>query len=591
MATENIIAELEQKDGPVGLLAIAEHCNPDSFNNPNGRLKYLVMTQQKGRVLIVDCEKHSAELGNVLTAIWRRKIVGHGLVRSLIALEGYGWMPEDRFCTETASHLIHNGRGYSYELKSCVLRELKVKEERLGEKVEWSGPLNGALKNALGLRVNHMLELAGALAEKIEQEELSKAWGVEMELIPALCDLHCSGILVDRKKLESFKGRVETEVMMLRNDLKVRYGIKNPNSARDIHSAFLRAGLEKASTRKVDLQEVDHPLADSLVEFKEQYSTGRSCKQLLDSVEEDGRAYSDYDPLKETGRVYTKSPNIQGLKKDQDLMACLCAEDGKVWVRADYKQQEVRVLAAIAGDERLIKVIRRGEDPLVEIAAAILGKQTKEIADTEREMGKQIFYANIYGCGLNRIVDIIRTRTGKDLGKGVVEQLLLRFEKEFEGVAAYVSGCWTALSTHRAIKVRGGGRRLLEIPAEPLGLEEEYLDLLLTQGGRNEEYDEISSARTKRLGQLLNTPIQAGAAAGIKIAMSRIRSRLPDHARLGLYLHDELGVECLTEDADKVGKVLAEEMIRAMVELFPEVKFDVDVCKGQNWAEMKELKV
>ena len=73
--------------------------------------------------------------------------------------------------------------------------------------------------------------------------------------------------------------------------------------------------------------------------------------------------------------------------------------------------------------------------------------------------------------------------------------------------------------------------------------------------------------------------------------MSRIRSRLPDHARLGLYLHDELGVECLTEDADKVGKVLAEEMIRAMVELFPEVKFDVDVCKGQNWAEMKELKV
>jgi DNA polymerase-1 len=265
------------------------------------------------------------------------------------------------------------------------------------------------------------------------------------------------------------------------------------------------------------------------------------------------------------GRIACSDPNLLQVPKDPHYRACFGGAPGRALVVADYSQQELRILAAVSGDDALAEVFRRGGDLHRATAAMAFGVPEEAVTPEQRVAAKALNFGLMYGMGAPGFARATRTTLAQ------AQETMGRYFAAFPRVQAWLED---AEATGR----RSGRTRT------PFG----RLRVLDTDSG-------LSLATLSR-----NAPIQGAGADMTKRALAEVERRLT--ARFGavadrrgappdglvLVVHDELVAEVPEADAEEARDLVVEGMLAAATELLGDVPAQVDAAVRPRWGPLED---
>ncbi|MCQ2420688.1 MAG: DNA polymerase, partial [Clostridia bacterium] len=263
-----------------------------------------------------------------------------------------------------------------------------------------------------------------------------------------------------------------------------------------------------------------------------------------------------------TGRLSSTEPNLQNIpvrtELGSEIRKMFIPADGCVFVDADYSQIELRVLAHIAEDHRLQEAFLSGMDVHTATAAQVFGVEPAAVTPLMRRNAKAVNFGIVYG--------ISEFSLAEDIGVSRKEarEYIDNYLANYDGVRQYMKTVVEQAKLDGFVRTLFGRKRLLpELKS--------------------------SNFQVRSFGErcALNSPIQGTAADIIKLAMLKVDRALQKvncGAKLLLQVHDELIVECPLKEAERVRKIVAEQMQQTMqlaVPLLAEAKI------GASWYEAK----
>lgn len=417
---------------------------------------------------------------------------------------------------------------------------------------------------------------APVIIKELVNKEMDKLFDtIEMPLVYALYDMEQRGIKVNREELKEYGdklavgiARLETEIYGLAEE---EFNINSPKQLgvilfEKLHLPYGKKTKTGYSTSAEVLEKlkIEHPVVEKILEYrqltklKSTYADG-----LAGYISEDGRIHGKFhQTIAATGRLSSTEPNLQNIPirmaLGREIRKVFIPEEGFLFLDADYSQIELRVLAHMSGDERLIDAYKEDQDIHRITASLVFHTPFEEVTSEQRRNAKAVNFGIVYGIssfGLGQDLNISRKEA---------EGYINRYFDTYPGVKTFLDNL-----------VRNGK-------------EAGYVTTLF---GRIRPIPELSSSNfmTRSFGErvAMNSPIQGTAADIIKIAMLRVNDRLNERklrSRLILQIHDELLIEAHKDEIDEVRVLLKEEM-QSAASLF--VPLEVDVNEGMSWYEAK----
>ena len=416
-------------------------------------------------------------------------------------------------------------------------------------------------------------------SKKAMMEEL-KATGmeqlyetIEMPLVFTLADMEHTGIAIDAVNLKEYGEKLAVRIKELETRIYQEAGEEfNINSPKQL-GVILFEKLEMPYGKKtktgystaadvLDKLAPEYPIVADILEYrqlaklKSTYADG-----LANYIKEDGRIHTSFNQtITVTGRLSSTEPNLQNIPMRIELgrlirKAFLPAE-GYVFMDADYSQIELRVLAHMSGDEKLIEAYREAQDIHRITASQVFHIPFDEVTDLQRRNAKAVNFGIVYGIssfGLSQDLSI---------SKKEAAEYIERYFETYPKIKTFLDG-------------------LVE-DAKKNGY-------VTTMFGRRRPVPELSSSNfmQRSFGErvAMNAPIQGTAADIIKIAMIRVHDRLLEEhlkSRLIITVHDELLIETAEDEIDRVKEILsiskkeAAEYIERYFETYPKIKTFLD---------------
>ncbi len=413
-----------------------------------------------------------------------------------------------------------------------------------------------------------------AQLESNNQKELYE--NIELPLARVLASMELLGFRVDREGIEAFGDTLAAQIDTLAAEIYEEAGeVFNLNSPKQLGVIlFEKLGLpakKKTKTGYSTNAEVleglaaEFPIVEKILSYRTLAKLKSTyCDGLVKVIAPDGRIHSTFHQTEtRTGRISSAEPNLQNIPVRSELgrqmRRFFLAADGYRLADADYSQIELRVLAALSGDEAMIGAFRQDEDIHTVTASQVFSLPPEMITPALRSRAKAVNFGIVYGIGAFSLA--------KDIGVSRFEadQYIKSYLSHYAGVERYMNDCIE--------KAKQTGY------AETLFHRRRYLPELTASNAMQRAFGE----RVAR-----NMPIQGTAADIIKIAMVRVYEKLRQEnlqSRLVLQVHDELIVETAAGEEEKVARILSGEMEHA-VSL--QVALKADVHFGKSWYEAKE---
>ena len=396
---------------------------------------------------------------------------------------------------------------------------------------------------------------------------------IEIPLAHVLVSMEHEGIAIDREALVDFGKRLSSEADDLEQQIYICAGepfnIASPKQLG--HILFEKLGLphgKKTKTGYSTNAEVLEGLIgkDPIIELIMRYRAvtkldSTYAQGLLKEIADDGRIHTTFKQTEtRTGRISSAEPNIQNIpvrtELGREFRRFFTAKDGYVLVDADYSQIELRILAHLSDDKTMIDAFNSGEDIHTVTASQVFDQPIEWVTPEMRRSAKAVNFGIVYGIGAFSL--------SKDINVSLAQAdaYIKSYLAKYSGVDAYMK------------------RTVAE------GQKNGYVT---TMYGRRRYIPELSASNktVQALGKrmAMNTPVQGTAADIIKIAMIRVYKRLAEEkldAKLILQVHDELIAEANENCAERVVKVIAEEMEHAADLRVP---LTVDAKIGKTWYE------
>ena len=383
------------------------------------------------------------------------------------------------------------------------------------------------------------------------------------------------GISVKGEELKSYGEKLKVRIQELEKTIWQEAGEEfNINSPKQLGVIlFEKMGLPGGKKTKtgystaadiLDKLAPDHAIVKDILEYRQLTKLKSTYADGLGNViGEDGRIHSTFNQtITATGRISSTDPNLQNIPVRMELGRLIrkvfVPEEGFVFLDADYSQIELRVLAHMSGDEKLIQAYREAEDIHRLTASQVFHVPLDEVTPLQRRNAKAVNFGIVYGIssfGLSQDLSITR------------KEAAAYIEKYFETYP----------------KIKGFLDGLVKD-----GKEHGYVT---TMFGRRRPVPELKSSNfmQRSFGErvAMNSPIQGTAADIIKIAMNHVYERMKKEglcSRLVLQVHDELLIETKKEEIEIVSRILEEEM-KGAADLA--VELDVDMHQGDSWYEAK----
>ena len=422
------------------------------------------------------------------------------------------------------------------------------------------------------------LRLDDALRPRVEEAGAMRALAdCEEPLVKILIDMEREGIRLDTGALAAFSTELDGEIVSLLTQIKsyANPGF-NPDSPRQLGELLFDVlGLDRSAAKRTPSgqwstdEKVLSKLADAhpVVPLVLDY---RACAKLKSTyvdklpalIDEESRVHTTFSQaFTETGRLASSDPNLQNIPVHTERgrkirQAFVARDDAHVLVSADYSQIELRIMAALSGDEAMLEAFANGEDIHRATAARVYGVMDPLVTAEQRSHCKMVNFGIIYGIsafGLSQRLGISRKAS-----QALIDTYFKLYPKIREFMARAISD---AREKGYAQTILGRRRTLRDI------------------NSRN------ATARQAAERDAINTPIQGSAADLIKLAMVRVDRRVRAEglrARMVLQIHDELLFDCPKDEETRLTALLREEMTHAYD--FG-VKLDVGIGTGRNWLE------
>ena len=449
-------------------------------------------------------------------------------------------------------------------------------KDYLGSKA-WKDAESAA--KAMGAMASHTVLIAAlydVLPDKLAELGLDRVYEeLELPLCPVLAEMEQAGMLVDLDALTHFGEQLKTGIAALQGEIWSMAGQEfNLNSTQQLGKVlFEDMGLPPVKKTKtgystsaevLEKLRAHHPIIDRILEYRQLNKLNSTYVEGLSKViAADGRIHTCFqNTVTATGRLSSTEPNLQNIPVRTELGAQIrkmfIARPGWVLVDADYSQIELRLLAHMAGDEKMIESFRAGEDIHAHTAAQVFGLPQDQVTSELRRRAKAVNFGIVYGIsGFSLAQDI-------GVSRKEASDYMEKYLETFSGVRDYME------RIKRQAKADG------------------YVSTLM---GRRRWLPELKSSNfnLRAFGErvALNMPIQGTAADVMKLAMIRVAARLKAEglqAQLILQVHDELIVECPQAEEAQVKEILTQEMEGAGSFSVPLI---ADANAGHSWAEAK----
>ncbi len=397
---------------------------------------------------------------------------------------------------------------------------------------------------------------------------------IEMPLCEILASMEFLGAKIDREKMENFcrecaekSAKKAAEIFQLAG---TEFNLNSPKQLGEIlfEKLELPAQKKKKSGYSTDAEVLKslrgmHPIIALLEEFRLFSKLKTIAEGFISALGNDGRIHTNFNMTgTATGRLSSSNPNLQNVPArteiGSELRSFFVPEPGNVLIDADYSQIELRVLAAISGDEEMKNAFKNGDDIHAVTASRVFRVVPAEVTPQMRSRAKAVNFGIVYGIGQFSLAKTLGI--SREEAKNYIEAYL----EKYSGVNAYMKKIVEEAKRTGFVSTILGRRR-----AVPELFEKNHN--LVAFGER--------VAR--------NAPIQGSAADIIKIAMVKVFSRLKTsfpRAKLLLQIHDELIVEAPKEIASEVAEILSEEMENAFQLGVPLV---AEASIGENWLDAK----
>ena len=429
-----------------------------------------------------------------------------------------------------------------------------------------------------GEDADYTLRLCARLREELEAHSmLDLLEDIEMPLVPVLADMERTGVRIDLDFFDALRERFTREIALIEQEIyKLAGGEVNLRSVPQMRELlFERLGLPVLRKTKTgpstdegvlsELAAQGHQIPRLILEYRELDKLDGTYVSKLPALvhPETGRIHTTFNQtVAATGRLSSSDPNLQNIPVrttlGREIRKGFVADEGYVFLSADYSQIELRVLAHLSGDPAFVEAFRADRDIHRETAARIFGVDAEAVDGGMRDQAKTINFATIYGQGpvaLAGQLGISRTQA---------DEFIANYFERFSGVRQYLDSMKEAAA------------------------EKGYVETLL---GRRRYIPEMRSRNpgVRGFGERLatNSPIQGTAADLLKIAMIRLHDRLAGSdtgARMLLQVHDELLLEVPGAKVDETLAIVREEMEGA-IQL--DVPLKVDQGIGRSWYDSK----
>lgn len=423
----------------------------------------------------------------------------------------------------------------------------------------------------------HCADAIGAcwrvLAPRMRDEGLDGLFvELDLPLSDVLARMERAGIRVDPDVLRRIGDRLEAERSALGTEIAALAGRKfNPGSHRQLGQVLFEE-LKLPVIRRtktgyaVDAEVLDqlaeqHPVIERVLRWRTVDKLIHTYTDvLLAAIAPDGRVHPTFQQtVGAAGRLITTEPDLQRtpVRTDEfrELREAFVASEGAALVSADFSQIELRVLAHVSGDAALGSAYRDGRDIHRATAGVLFGVAPEDVTARQRDVGKTVNFATIYGQGALAL--------GRQLGIPTAEARahIAAFFREYAGVDRWRQQVVADAYAKGFVETVAGRRR--------------YVSELFSNDPNERSYGERIA---------MNTPIQGSAADLCKRAMLRVDRALRERgfsARMVLQIHDELVLDVPLDEVDAVSALVREEMEAAGSLSVPLV---VEVGAGRTWA-------
>ena len=510
-------------------------------------------------------------------------LMGHDIKDDLYALMFRGYSRfKVTFDTAIAEYVLEAAKN-KYDLKTLALEKLHVSLPELEEFA--AGDMqqmdmfadNSAKYGEYGAMCCDLTRKLSELQKKsIEEQNLSEVlYKIELPLVEVLAAMEVSGVRAEKEFLDQFGKELKEKIELLETkiyDLAGRkFNINSPMQLGEILFEELKLPAGKKTKRGYStgaeiLEKIKdkHPIVPAVLEFRNLTKLNSTYVEgMKPLICADGKIRAHFrQTVTTTGRISCIEPNLQNIPIRQELgrnlRKAFTASEGHILVGADYSQIELRVLAALSGDESLIEAFNKGEDIHKTTASRALGIPPEEITPLDRSRAKAVNFGVIYGMS----------------GFGLSEELHISRKEAEDYIHAYFA---------KHSKVKAYMDEQIRICRET--------GFTTTMMGRKRAIHEINASAymTRQLGERLamNTPIQGSAADIIKLAMIRVYDELKEkhpNSKLILQVHDELIIDAATAEEEEIKELLTRNMENAAK---LSVKLAADLNTGNTWYELK----
>jgi DNA polymerase-1 len=424
--------------------------------------------------------------------------------------------------------------------------------------------------------IDQLQRAATVLREGLSaRDQVSLYTRIELPLIRILAQMELRGVLVDRDLLSRLGTELGEKLTTLVGRIYAEAGgpfnILSPVQLRDV--LFSRLGLPTKGLRQTktglstDSDSLHaladrHPLPGLILEYRLLSKLKSTYIDVLPGLADSaGRVHTRFNQtVAATGRLSSTDPNLQNIPVRSDVGSAIrrafIAPPGWRLLSADYNQIELRVLAHLSRDAALVDSFEQGLDIHRATASELFGVPTTGVTPEMRRVSKVVNYGILYGMGAGRMSREL------SIPRPEAAAYIDRYFARYSGVRRLYAENLAQARDRGYVSTITGRRRYLP-------------DITSSNGGLRQAAERVAG----------NSPIQGSAADIIKAAMVELSMSLDrEHleSAMVLQIHDELLLECPAGEVERVSKLTASAMERAMPLAVPVV---VDIGVGANWAE------
>lgn len=421
-------------------------------------------------------------------------------------------------------------------------------------------------------------QLKQLFGPQIEKEHLKKLfYEMEMPLVSVLAKMEEEGVAIDIPHLEAYSKQLADETAALEIRIKelagMDFNVDSPKQLGDVLFEHMKISSKAKKTKTgqyatsediLQQHKNDHEIIPCILDYRQMKKLKSTYVDPLPTMKDpvDGRVHTSYmQTVTATGRLSSNNPNLQNIpirsERGKEIRKAFIArsEDYQL-MSADYSQIELRIIAALANDENMIRAFKDKVDIHRATAAKVFHVELDEVTKDQRSAAKAVNFGIIYGqsaFGLSQNLGISRTEA---------KQIIDSYFAQYSTIKTYMD---------KAVKdARENG----------------YVETIMQ---RRRYLPDINSANAVVRGfaerNAVNAPIQGSAADIVKLAMVAVDKAMTKanvQSKMILQVHDELVFD-VHKDEQELMKALVKEAMETAVSLA--VPMEVEMELANNWLD------